>query len=308
MIRNGFHGLRAPDHPELVTGVFWIRDCAIANVGAKVTFHITGNGWLWVDQAKSKAGGTFVVRQYVRFSIATTIRGALDIFYNRAAHVVTVWFTPDHAPKVAFKTIGDIDVDSRGIWSSVVGALGTAFATSPEALAQQKATSQGTLAFDAKFAHGFAVTIDLCTGLRRIHLGQPPIGEMGPADVGETSRVPVELQPGGLMVIGPQGADEGMTLQADVSRGGVRLVVMCADQAKTIAAHYMAGQISPSAPALGTVDVRTRARLQLKPTTCPVVVVASPLDNAPVRFAWERPMSEIARSTGGPMVQCHKHP
>jgi hypothetical protein len=163
MIRDGFHGLRSPDHPDVVTGVLWIRQCEITNAGPHVTFHITGNGWMWVDQSKSKAGGTFTVRQYVRFSIATTIRGALDIFYDRDVHVVTVWFTPDRAPEVEFKTIGDIEVDNQGAWSSVVGALGAAFATSPQGLAYSQATSQGTRDFSAQFAHGLAVTVNLAS-------------------------------------------------------------------------------------------------------------------------------------------------
>lgn len=308
MIRDGFQGLRASDHPDVVTGVLWIRQCKITNIGAHVTFHVAGNGWQWVDQTRSKAGGTFTVRQYVRFSIAATIRGGLDIFYNRAAHVVTLWFTPDHPPVVEFKTIGDIAVDSKDVWSSVVGAVGTAFATSPEDLAQSQATSQGTRDLGAKLAQGLAVTIDLCTGLRRVQFGRPPKGEMGAAGIGATWRVPAEIQPGGVMIIGPQHAEDGMTLKADVSSGAVRLTLVCAEQADTIATEYMAGRITSNVPVLASIDVRKSARIRLKPTVCPVVAVASPLDNAPTRFAWERPTSEIAQSTGGPMVACPATP
>lgn len=304
MIRGGFQGLRAPDHPDVVTGVLWIRQCEITNAGAHVTFRISGNGWLWIDQTKSKAGGTFTVRQYVRFSIAATIRGAIDIFYDRDVHVVTLWFTPDRTPEVEFKTIGDIDVDSEGVWSSVVGTLGTAFSSSPTDLAQIQATSQGTRDLSTKLARGFAVTINLCTGLRRVHLGQPPKGEMGAADVGETLRVPAKLERDGVMIIGPQRAEAGMTLRAEASQGAARLTLVCAEYADRVAAEYMAGKITSNVPALGTVDVRTEARLEIKPTACPVVVIASPLDKAPTRFTWERPMSEIAQSTGGPMVSC----
>jgi hypothetical protein len=308
MIRGGFQGLRARGRPDVVTGVLWIRQCKITNVGAHVTFHVAGNGWQWVDQTKAKAGGTFTVRQYVRFSIAATVRGGLDIFYNRAAHVVTLWFTPEHAPVVKFKTIGDVAVDSKDVWSSVVGAVGSAFATSPEDLAQSEATSRGTHDLAAKLAQGLAVTIDLCTGLRRAQLGRPPKGEMGAAGVGATWRVPAELQPGGVMIIGPQHAEHGMTLKADVSRGAVRLTLVCANQAHAIAAEYLAGGITSNAPVLASIDVRKSARLRIKPATCPVFVVASPLGNQPTRFAWERPTSEIARSTGGPMVACPTKP
>lgn len=304
MIRGGFSGLRAPDHPDVVDGVLWIRGCEISNVGAHVTFRLTGNGWLWVDQTKSKGGGSFTVHQYVRFSIATTIQGGIDIAYDRQAHVVTLWFTPDRAPDVAFKTIGDIDVDREGMWSSVVGALGTAFASSPEDLALTQAASQGTRDLDAQFSQGMSVTINLCTGLRRVQLGRPAKGHMSPADVGETRRVAVEVQPGGAIIIGPQLADAGMTLKATALQGAVRLTLACAKDAETIAAALMDGRPAPSVPVLGTVDVRAPSSLRIKPARCPVMVVATPLDEAPARFAWERPTTEIARSTGGAIVRC----
>jgi hypothetical protein len=82
------------------------------------------------------------------------------------------------------------------------------------------------------------------------------------------------------------------------------LTLVCAKQADTIATEYMAGRITSNGPVLGTIDVRTKAQLRINPATCPVVVVATPLDNAPTRFAWERPTAEVAGSTGGPMVHC----
>jgi hypothetical protein len=120
MLRGGFHGLRAPNDPGVVVGVLWLRGCDITSSGVHLTFHITGNGWIWVDQTRGKHGGTFVVRQYVRFSVETTIQGTLDLAYAREPHVVSLWFTPDRAPEVAFSTIGAVDVDSDGVWSSVL--------------------------------------------------------------------------------------------------------------------------------------------------------------------------------------------
>jgi len=303
-IRGGFHGLRAPQHPGVVTGVLWIRKCEITNAGDHVTFQIAGNGWSWVDETTSSGGGTFAVRQYVRFSISATLHGELDVAYARDSHVATVWFTPERAPTVKFATIGDIDVDSQGVWSSVVGALGTAFASSPDDVALGAATSRGTRDLRAHLADGLAVTINLCTGLSRVILGRPPKGEMGVANVGETWRVPVELQPGGVMLIGPQSAGDGMTLHATATQGAARLSIVCAKQAATVASDFLAGRLESRVPTLGDVDVRDDVHLEIKPTTCPVVVVARALDNVPARFAWERPTAEIARSTGGPLINC----
>lgn len=308
LIRGMFLGLRAPDRPGVVTGVLWIRDCKISNAGLHVTFRIAGNGWLWIDRSQDQAGGTFAVRQYVRFGFDATIRGALDLGYDRRAHVATVWFTPDRDPEVKFTAIGNVDVDRQGVWSSVVGALGTAFATSPEDAAAELTHSQGTSELAARLANGLAVTIDLCTGLSRVQLGRPARGEMAPADVGETRRIPVEVQPGGLVIIGPQLAADGMTLQAVALQGGVRLTLVCAKYAETVAAEVLAGRPISTIPVLGTVDVRSKAQLRIKPASCLVDVVASPLDNAPARFAWERPTAEIARSTGGPLIHCPTTP
>jgi hypothetical protein len=308
LIRGMFSGLHAHERPDVVTGVLWIRECEISNAGLHVTFHIVANGWLWVDEAKNQAGATFVVRQYVRFAIDTTIRGALDIAYDRNAHVASVWFTPDRSPEVKFTTVGDVGVDSQGMWSSFVGALGTVFTTSPGDAAAGQATSQGTTRLAAKLSNGLTVTLNLCSGLLRVQLGRTPKGQMAAADVGETRRVPVELQPGGMVVIGPQHAHDGMTLQAEAVKGGVHLSVICAKHAATVANEFMAGHVASNVPVLASVDVRTKSRLRLKPTVCPVVVVASPLDNAPARFAWERPTSEIAKSSGGPLIHCHQDP
>src|SRR4051812_1302708 len=86
-LRGGFHGLRTPQHPDVVSGVMWIRQCEITSSGARIKLHVEGNGWTWVDQRKDAHGGTFVVRQYVRFSIAGTTEGPLDIAYARDAHL-----------------------------------------------------------------------------------------------------------------------------------------------------------------------------------------------------------------------------
>ena len=304
MIRGQFRALRAPERPGVATGVLWIRDCEIANDGARVTFHLKGNGWQWADQTKKKAGGTFVVRQYVKFSVDTKIQGGLDIAYDRKAHVVSLWFTPTALPDVGFETVGDVDVDRKGTWSSIVGALGSAISDSPESVAEDEASTQGKGELKKQLADGLAVTINLCTGLSRFNLGRQPKGEMQPADVGETKRVPVEIQPGGVMIAGPQLAGNGMTVHAETTQGAARMTLVCAEHAEAVAAEFVADRVPTAVPVLGSVDVRGKAKLHIKSTRCPVVVVTSPLDNVPATYSWLRLPSEIAGSTGGPMMRC----
>jgi hypothetical protein len=308
MLRGSFHGLRAPDAPDVVVGVLWLRQCEITSAGVHLTVHVVGTGWVWVDQSKNKDGGTFAVRQYVRFRVETTMAGVVDVAYAREPHVATLWFTPDRAPEIVFATIGDVDVDREGAWSSVLGVLGSALGSSPEAAASKEATTQGTRAISVQLANGFAVTTDLCTGLTRAHLGRPQKGKMGADDVGETERIPVEIHPGGVMMLGPQHAGHGMTLDAEPLQGAVRLRLMCADQAALAAADVMEARPIRSFQVLATFDVRKRLHLAFAPAACPVVVVVTSLDDAPARFAWRRPSAEIARSTGGPMIACTAPP
>ncbi len=303
-LRGGFHGLRSPDHADVVSGVLWIRECEISSHGAQLELHVAGTGWTWVDTTKHSHGGTFVVQQYVRFHISATLDGALDIAYARTDHVMTLWFTPTHHPEVEFTVLDDLHVDREGAWSSVIGAIGTVVAESPAGVAHDQANTQGTQALETQLANGFAVTVNLCTGLTRVGLGRPVKGQMSAADVGETERVPVEIQPGGVIMTGPQRAGDGMNVDIEVSAGAVRFTAACAADADEVATEFLAGHAIPSPAALGSVDARTKARLRIKPTSCPVVIVATPIGTAPVTFAWQRPASEIARSTGGPLIHC----
>jgi hypothetical protein len=304
MIRGQFRGLRDAERRDTVTGVLWIRDCKITNRGTDVTFQLSGQGWQWAAQAKKQAGAKFSIAQYVRFAVNVTMPGALDVAYDRDAHIVSLWFTPKGTPRVDFAPVGDIDVDRHGAWSSVIGALGSIFASSPEELAEQTADKMGTQQFEYELADGLAVTIDLCTGLSRFNLGRRDKGKMQPPDVGETKRVPIELRPGGVMLAGPQLAKNGMTVHAQTTQGAARLALACADQAERVAAAYVAQQPLPAGAVLGQVDVRGRGKLTIKPARCPVVAIASPLGGQPTTLSWLRLPSEIARSTGGPLLQC----
>jgi len=308
MIRGQFRALRAPDRPNVATGVLWIRECEITNTGTKVAFHLTGGGWQWAHQKKHKAGGTFELEQYVRFHVDTKITGTLDMAYDRHAHVVSMWFSPDAIANVGFTPIGDVDVDREGVWSTIIGGLSTVFSDSPEEIAEAEAKTQGAGEFQKQLADGLAVTINLCTGLSRFNLGREPKGEMQPADVGETRRIPVELHPKGLAIIGPQLAGNGMSIDVE-SRGAARVVMVCADYAHNIATGFIGGNVTtipPDVPLLARADVIGAAKLHVPETRCPVMVIASPLDNGPVTLRWSRPAREIARSTGGPIMHCAK--
>jgi hypothetical protein len=302
MIRGQFRGLRAPDRPELVTGVLWIRGCKIENDDTRVTFRLTGNGWQWAEETKHQAGGEFAVRQYVRFAVDATIPGALDVAYARDRHVVSLWFTPEHID-VKFTPVGGVSVDEKGLWSSVIGTMGEVFASSPDEKAEEQAKSEGTRQFKNELADGLSVTVQLCSGLVRFNLGRPPKGEMVAPDVGETHKVPVELQPGGVMIFGPHLVGHKLTADVD-TRGPVRVALACHDQAEAAAAAFLEGR-EPAVRVLASAVVNGHGRLRIPRQECPVSLIARAVAG-PATFDWRRPPAESARSTGGPLIDCGK--
>jgi hypothetical protein len=307
LMRGQFRPLRATDRPDVVTGALWIRGCKITNVGAKVTFVLTGNGWQWADQEQHKAGATFAIKQYVKFGMTATIAGSLDVAYDRHNHVMSLWFTPAQAPDVAFAPVGGIDVDAKGAWSSVIGALGSIFAQSPEHLANKEAKDQGGHELQKQLSDGLSVTVNLCTGLSRFGLGREPKGAMDKPDAGETKNVLIELQPNALMVFGPQlVGDAGFTANVDSPTGTVHVGLACRDQAEALAAAYAEGQPLPRIKVLASKDIRGKGSLRVTKASCQVQLIAQLLDpKAPaLTFGWQRPPAEIAKSTGGPLIPC----
>ncbi len=303
LMRGQFRGLRAAERPGVVTGVLWIRDCQITSDGTRVHYAISGDGWQWAQQEKREAGGKFDVHQYVKFSVRAAIDGTLDLAYDRHDHVVSFWFTPARPPQIEFQPIGKVAVDRRGVWSSIIGGLSSVFADSPDTQGAHEAKKQGTQQFTDQLADGLSVAIDLCTGYQRFSLGRPPKGSLGPPDVGETPRVPVELAPGALFVFGPELAPHGMTIDVD-SDGPVDVALECADRAEQAADAFAHGRAAPAEATLARRGIGGHGRLHVGPQRCKVAVVVRSATDRPVHLDWRRPAGEQARSTGGPVLHC----
>ncbi len=289
-----------------MNGTLWINGCHITNTGTRVTFRIEGNGWQWIDEKKEKAGATFTVRQYVRFGFVATFAGTLDVGYDPASHVATIWLSLKGDPDVRFTPIGKLDVDAEGAWSSLLSAGASLLANSPESSARTSVKEQGAAAFKKQFAEGISVAIDLCTGLTRSGIGHLPRGKMGPPGVGETKQIEVEIQPGGVMIFGPQAASKGLTVDVNVTKGATRLSLMCSDQAQVIAKAFLGGRNPTGGSALASRDVRGKASLHVSAARCPISLVATVAPTAPetATLTWRRPAGEASRSSGGALILC----
>jgi hypothetical protein len=270
-----------------------------------VTFHLVGQGWQWTDKAKRKAGAKFEVRDYVKFDVDATIAGSLDIAYDRKDHVVSLWFSPTKSPDVKFTPIGDIEVDAKGLWSSILGGFSTVIGQSPSEQSKDQADKQGTATFQNELVQGMTVAIDLCTGYRRFTTGRPPKGELGPPDPGESKNRPVEIHPGGLMVFGPYEAPHGMhvTLHSD---GAIRAGLACIDNIYPAAQGFIAETEQPLTKTLAQKDINGDGKLAIGEQRCKVALMVRSLAQQKVTFDWQRPPREIARSTGGPAIHCDR--
>lgn len=303
MIRGAFRPLKATGDPSLISGVLSIRDCKITNKGTHVTYELAGVGWQWADQTKKKAGGTFVMRDYVTFGVKARIEGNLDIAYDTNDHVVSLWYSPKETPDVTFEPIGDVNVEEKGAWSEVVGGLSTVIGSSPDEQGEDQAKKQGTNEFENQLAEGMTVAIDLCTGYQRFTLGLPKKGQLGPPNPGETFKQPIELAKNGMLVFGPYFAKDGMnvTLHSD---GPVRAGLVCADDVVPAVDAFVHKQPLPVIPTLDQADINGNGSLKVKAQRCKVALVVKSLAENKVRFDWARPPREIAQSTGGPAIHC----
>jgi hypothetical protein len=305
MMKGALKGLRAEGNHDLTTGILWIRDCKITNDGTKIMFHLTGNGWQWSEKVEKKAGAKFELREYVKFGVDVKIPGTLDIAYDRHDHVVSLWFSPTQTPDIKFTPLGDVDVDAKGTWSSVLGAVSSVFAQSPEEQGKKKAEQIGHQQFVNEMVQGMTVAIDLCTGYQRFSIGRPQKGNLGPPDPGESRQRPIEIQPGGLMAFGPYFAQDGMHVNVH-SDGPIRVGLACADKLYPTALQFINEQPESVIDTLAQKDINGTGSLAVKDQRCKVAVVIRSLAHQKVTFDWQRPPREIAQSTGGPAIHCDR--
>jgi hypothetical protein len=304
MIEGQYLPLRAPDRPAVRTGVLWIRRCRITSEGTRVTFALAGNGWQWADQTKHQAGGTFVVREYVKFDVRATVHGTLDLAYARGDHVLSIWYSPAEPPAIEFTPIGGVEVDRDGLWSSIVGAVGSVIGRGPEKQGEQQAKQQGSHQFEDQLGSGLTVAVDLCSGYQRFTLGRAPKGQLGPPDPGDSPKEPFELHRDALAVFGPQPAPDGMTIDVDTD-GPARVGLACSDDADRAADAFVHDRPRELIHTLAQAEVNGHARLHAKSARCKVAVVAR-CEADKVTLRWQRPRAERARALGGSIVRCQR--
>ena len=298
-----FGGIRDKTRKELITGNVWVHECKITDSGPNVTIEISGNGWQWAEQAQKKAGGTFGIKQYVKFAVTAKLTGTIDIAYDRPTHIASLWFTPTGEPDVAFKPIGEIEVDRESTWASIIGDAGSLIGKSPEDAAETAAKSQGKKAIVQAASRGFEFAVDLCHNVTRMSKKRLPKGQMPKPSVGETDKVAIEVQNFGVMIEGPYNAHAGMTIDVAVAGGAAKVNLACVAEGEATAQAFLDEKTNTAKPIKAEL-VTGHAVLKVPKERCPVVVVIRSVQPNPVTVSYVRPAREAMESKGGPLARC----
>jgi hypothetical protein len=298
-----FGGIRDKLRKQVITGEVWIRECKITNDGTKVTAEISGNGWQWIAKSQKKAGGTFDVKQYVKFAVTAKVSGIVDVAYDPPKHIASLWFTPSDEPTVDFKPIGEIEVESDSTWAAAIGDLGSLVGSSPEDAADAAAADQGKQAVKKVTIKGFELAIDLCNNVSRISKKRLPKGQMPKPSTGETDKVAIEVQNYGVMIEGPYDAHAGMTIETDVTGGAAKVNLACLAEGEATAQAFLDEKTNTAKP-LKSELISGHATLKVPKEHCPVVVVIRSVQPNPVTVSFVRPAHEATESKGGPLARC----
>ncbi|HEX3475913.1 MAG TPA: hypothetical protein VHT91_12895 [Kofleriaceae bacterium] len=300
-VRNTFHSLRSSDAPDTVTGELWIRECNIESHGTHLKFHFAGDGWQRVDQSTKKLGAKFSVNEYVRFHASATLEGTLDLAYEPKTHIATLWFKPTRSPDVKFDPPDKVDVDTHGLWSSIIGGIAKAVGKAPEKEAKKQVEQQGQQAFASKLDDGMTVTFNACSGSTRSQFGLLAPGTEAPLDVGDTTQVEIELKRGGVLIFGPEFATRPVSIDVRASSGPVHVEAACAAETEKLAKAYVAGEPLPQIETIASAQVTGHRQLALARPRCPYAVILRS-EGGTVSLRWKR-----EPPPGAALIDCPEH-
>jgi len=299
-IRNSYRGLRGLQNPDVVGGTLWVHECTIENDGSNLRLRLSGDGWGWLHKQQDVAAAAFATQQYIKLHVAASIQATLEFSYAPTTKVLTIWLTPSRQPEVQVQSIGNVSVDTQGIWSEIVGSVASVVSETPTQTAKEQIEKQGAQSFASKIEQGLTITVDACTGKVRSAFGHVPAGKpVAPSDQ-QPWTTPVALHQGGMLMFGPETVSHKMTVVVDVSSGAVHLDIVCRAQADQHADAFLRGAPPPAMKTLASGDVTASARLQVKDGRCPVVVIAQ-ARTPTARFSWKREPPPLA---GTPLVDC----
>lgn len=294
-MRNRFRTLStgSRENQPASSGTLWIEDCTANTEGTRLAISLGGQGWRWIYRIEEQAGAEFEMSQYAAFAVDVSLEGEIDAAYDPDQEVFTFWYRPSSEPDVNFRPLGDVEVDTEGLWSSVVGGAASLFSRSPSARAREQIQTEGRKTFKERFGEGYTAKLDFCTGELDTGFGlNGEESEDGTVDSEQASAgddeqgpegTPAYMHPGGLILDGPHDVDPAEFSVSVESDSPLEAALICESEATRVARSFLdnrQGEELPEVEALSSTLVQgeTQLRLQQSFVSCPVVVAfrASP--------------------------------
>jgi hypothetical protein len=271
-----------------VTGRWLIRDCKERSERDALGLRIGGPGWQWVDRAQKG----FRIRQYVYFSAVVDLRGSLDVGYDPAAELASIWLTPVDAVGAEVSAAGSISPKAETVLASIVGAIGPTVGMAVDEVAKTAAGAEGTAQFKAKLAEGLTITFKPKTGQMDVLLGHLPNG-VAPKRPFVTEAIWLlnerqDLFPAGLQMAGPFDPATRVVLDARVEQGsGLLYRLICQDDGQRAIDAVLRDEPLPipTLRASGKIEAGGPASASITPPPCPWLLVTAPLDDKPAKVA-----------------------
>lgn len=226
---GGHEGAESGTDPTV--GRWWIRECTATVDGEMLSLSITGTGWTWVDRESMG----FQVRQYLRFDSNAAFTARMEVGYDRAAHIITVWMRPEGEVVGTVEARGLVEAHATNALSGMLGGLLDLTGSSASDRARATVAEEGSTRLRERFAAGFTVTYSTETEQMDFMVGALDRGvcPMRPY-VAETAVVwsvnqRLQVFPSGLDVLGPISPSAGsMALDLDLEEGeGLTVNAVC---------------------------------------------------------------------------------
>ncbi|MGQ9424781.1 hypothetical protein ACXYTJ_02390 [Gilvimarinus sp. F26214L] len=281
-MRDRFRNLEtgSREGESATSGTLWMEDCAAHVDGTRLSIALGGQGWRWVYRVKQQAGADFELSQYATFAVDVRVEGNLDAGYDEENRIFHFWFKPLDEPTVSFRPIGDVDVDTEGLWSSVVGGAASLFSRSPDDRAREQLQAVGRENLKEKFSEGFTASLNFCTG--RLDVGLGINGEDAAEPDMQEESIQAYMHEGGLILDGPYDVDPRQFAVNIEGDGPMLAELMCVNEAVALARAFVEQQPLPEVRALNRVETRGNARFGVDTSyvSCPVVLALRPLPGA----------------------------
>lgn len=190
-------------------GRWWIRECTASVTGDMLSLSISGTGWTWVDRESMG----FQVRQYLRFDSAAAFTARMEVGYDRAARIVTVWMRPEGEVTASVEPRGMVEAHATNVLSGMLGGILDLTGSGASDRARATVAEEGSARLRDRFGAGFTVTFAMDTEQMDFMVGALDRGIIPerpyPAETGVVWSVNQRLMvyPGGLDVLGPLAAD-----------------------------------------------------------------------------------------------------